>query len=120
MTRISPLPALLEAPGLRAVLRALPRARLVGGCVRDILACAAFSDIDLATPDAPDEVVRLLKRAKIRAIPTGIAHGTAHHVGGKAVFLQTCRDPERRAAYLLATDAMLCQRNNTRAGSTLA
>jgi poly(A) polymerase len=76
MTRISPLPALLEAPGLRAVLRALPRARLVGGCVRDSLACVAFSDIDLATPDAPDAVAAALTAAGLRAIPTGIAHGT--------------------------------------------
>jgi len=76
MTRISPLPALLEAPGLRAVLRALPRARLVGGCVRDILAGVAFSDIDLATPDAPDAVAAALVAAGLRAIPTGIAHGT--------------------------------------------
>ena len=76
MTRISPLPAMLASPGLCAVLRAVPRARLVGGCVRDMLAEVAFSDIDLGTPDAPDAVAAALSAAGLRAIPTGIAHGT--------------------------------------------
>ena len=64
------------ASGLPAVLRALPRARLVGGCVRDSLAGVAVADIDLATPDRPDEIMAALDRAGLRAIPTGLAHGT--------------------------------------------
>jgi poly(A) polymerase/tRNA nucleotidyltransferase (CCA-adding enzyme) len=66
----------LAHPGLAAILRALPRARLVGGCVRDHLADRAIADIDLATQDRPEAVAEALDRAGLRAIPTGIAHGT--------------------------------------------
>jgi tRNA nucleotidyltransferase/poly(A) polymerase len=67
---------LLRTPGLPPVLTALPRARLVGGCVRDMLAGREVADIDLATPDPPDAVLDALARAGLRAIPTGLAHGT--------------------------------------------
>jgi len=50
--------------------------RVVGGAVRDTLLGAAVSDIDLATRHAPDDVLSLLRRARIKAVPTGIAHGT--------------------------------------------
>jgi poly(A) polymerase/tRNA nucleotidyltransferase (CCA-adding enzyme) len=64
------------SPGLHAVLQALPHARLVGGCVRDTLAGRAVADIDIATPDPPEDVTRALEQAGLRAIPTGLAHGT--------------------------------------------
>jgi poly(A) polymerase/tRNA nucleotidyltransferase (CCA-adding enzyme) len=67
---------LLSSPGLAPVLAALPRARLVGGCVRDQLAGAPVADIDLATPDAPEAVLAALAGAGLRAIPTGLSHGT--------------------------------------------
>lgn len=69
-------PVCLDTPGLDAVLTALPRARLVGGAVRDTLAGCPVADIDLATPDAPEAIVTALEQAGLRAIPTGIAHGT--------------------------------------------
>lgn len=50
--------------------------RLVGGAVRDGLLGLDVSDIDLATRLQPDEVMVRLERAGIKAIPTGIAHGT--------------------------------------------
>lgn len=50
--------------------------RYVGGCVRDTLLGIDVSDVDLATSLQPDEVVRRLEKAGIKAIPTGIAHGT--------------------------------------------
>ena len=50
--------------------------RYVGGAVRDDLLGLAFSDIDLATRIAPDAVIRRLEQAKIKAVPTGIDHGT--------------------------------------------
>ena len=51
--------------------------RFVGGCVRDALAGIRCPDnIDIATPIEPDEVIRLLKENNIRAIPTGLKHGT--------------------------------------------
>ena len=50
--------------------------RYVGGAVRDDLLGLPISDVDLATRIAPDEVIRRLEAAKIKAVPTGIEHGT--------------------------------------------
>ena len=50
--------------------------RYVGGSVRDDLLGLPISDIDLATRLQPEEVVRRLEAAKIKAVPTGIEHGT--------------------------------------------
>lgn len=70
----------MTAPETVAVVRALQAdgtgVRFVGGCVRDTLLDRAITDIDIATPDAPETVMTLLARDYIRAIPTGIAHGT--------------------------------------------
>ena len=48
----------------------------VGGCVRNALMGLADSDIDLATDAPPNEVMALAKAAGIKAVPTGIDHGT--------------------------------------------
>ncbi|MEO9470374.1 CCA tRNA nucleotidyltransferase [Parasphingorhabdus sp.] len=50
--------------------------RFVGGAVRDTLLGIPVRDIDLATSLEPGEVIALLKAAAIKAIPTGIDHGT--------------------------------------------
>jgi poly(A) polymerase len=50
--------------------------RYVGGAVRDDLLDLPVSDVDLATRLQPDEVVRRLEKAGIKAVPTGIEHGT--------------------------------------------
>ncbi|MBS38944.1 MAG: tRNA nucleotidyltransferase [Thiotrichales bacterium] len=50
--------------------------RFVGGCVRDALLERSVKDIDIATPDPPERVLELLRVAGIKAIPTGIDHGT--------------------------------------------
>jgi len=50
--------------------------RYVGGAVRDDLLGLPVSDIDLATRIPPDMVIERLQRAKIKAVPTGIDHGT--------------------------------------------
>jgi poly(A) polymerase len=67
-------------PGMRRLLRALSadqgETRYVGGCVRDTLLELEVSDVDLATRLAPNDVIARLGRARIKAIPTGIAHGT--------------------------------------------
>ncbi len=64
------------APGLAAVLAALPGSRVVGGAVRDVLAGREVADIDIATPLHPDLVIARLTGAGLRAVPTGLAHGT--------------------------------------------
>ena len=50
--------------------------RYVGGAVRADLLQLPVSDVDLATRLQPHEVVRRLEAAKIKAVPTGIEHGT--------------------------------------------
>jgi len=51
-------------------------ARFVGGAVRDTLLGLPVTDVDIATPLDPQTVMRRLEVAGIRAVPTGIAHGT--------------------------------------------
>lgn len=51
-------------------------ARFVGGCIRNTLMGKPVSDIDIATQLHPEETIAALKAAGIRAIPTGIEHGT--------------------------------------------
>ncbi len=50
--------------------------RFVGGCVRDVLSGEPMGDIDLATPDAPKTVMALLETSGLKAVPTGLKHGT--------------------------------------------
>lgn len=50
--------------------------RLVGGCVRDYLLGIVPHDLDLATPARPEQIMRLAQQADMRAVPTGILHGT--------------------------------------------
>lgn len=51
-------------------------ARYVGGAVRDSMLGKDISDIDIATPLLPAEVIDRCKAAGIRIVPTGIDHGT--------------------------------------------
>lgn len=50
--------------------------RFVGGIVRDTLLGIDAADVDLATVHQPEDVIHALKRAGIKAVPTGLAHGT--------------------------------------------
>jgi len=51
--------------------------RFVGGIVRDsLLGCTADKDVDLATPLRPEEVMVRLGAADMKALPTGLSHGT--------------------------------------------
>ena len=83
-------------PGLAELLQVLGagdgETRYVGGCVRDTLLGLPVSDVDLATRLAPEEVMARLKRARIKAVPTGLAHGTVTAVvEGKPVEVTTLR-----------------------------
>jgi poly(A) polymerase len=73
--RIDP-PAFLGEPALATVMAALPEARVVGGAVRDVLAGRAVAEVDLATPRTPEQVTQSLAAAGMRAVPTGLDHGT--------------------------------------------
>ncbi|MEM5494769.1 CCA tRNA nucleotidyltransferase [Hoeflea sp. AS16] len=50
--------------------------RVVGGAVRNSLMGLPVTDTDLATTWMPEQVVARAKDAGIRAVPTGIEHGT--------------------------------------------
>jgi len=73
-----PFQEILLSEEIAKIFDALGRssARLVGGCVRDILLGKKITDIDIATPLKPDEVISALNSKNIKNIPTGIAHGT--------------------------------------------
>ncbi len=58
------------------ILELLGNARFVGGAVRDGLLGIHTNDIDIATSNKPDEVIKILKNNNIKTIPTGIKHGT--------------------------------------------
>lgn len=102
-------------PETMAVMAALTAqgqdARFVGGCVRDALAHRPVSDIDIATPDRPERVMEILAAAGIRALPTGLAHGTVTAlVGRKSFEITTLRTDEEtfgRRARVAFTDDWL-------------
>jgi len=102
----------MQAPETRAVIAALTAdgapVRFVGGCVRDAVQNRPIHDIDIATPDPPERVLALLDDAAIRAIPTGLAHGTVTAAIGDARFEITTlrRDVETdgRHARVVFTD----------------
>lgn len=50
--------------------------RFVGGAVRDTLIGIPVADLDIATALSPEAVIARLRTAGIRAVPTGIEHGT--------------------------------------------
>ncbi|MDS9466617.1 CCA tRNA nucleotidyltransferase [Paracoccus sp. MBLB3053] len=70
----------LHDPALGRVLSALTgaghQALVVGGAVRNALLGQPTSDVDIATSARPDETRRLCEAAGLRAVPTGIEHGT--------------------------------------------
>ncbi len=66
----------VAAPASRAVMDALGQAYFVGGCVRNALLGQPVTDIDIATPLPPTVVIERLEAGGLRAVPTGLAHGT--------------------------------------------
>ena len=109
--RIEPQPWMAAEP-TRAVIRALTaagdEARFVGGCVRDAVLGRAVHDVDIATPVPPGRVVRLLEAAGLRALPTGLDHGTVTAVtGGRHFEITTLRrdvETDGRHAKVAFTD----------------
>ena len=81
--------AWLDRPGIKRLLKALDarsgHARFVGGAVRDLLLNEQHSDLDLATTHSPQEVVSRLEASGIKAVPTGIEHGTITAVSSNTV-----------------------------------
>jgi len=100
----------LRSPALRAVVAALEgRAFFVGGCVRNTLLGQPVADIDITTALTPPEVTRLIEAAGLKAVPTGIEHGTVTAVsGGEGFEITTFRadvaTDGRRATVRYSTD----------------
>ncbi|MAP96427.1 MAG: CCA tRNA nucleotidyltransferase [Ponticaulis sp.] len=83
--------------------------RFVGGCVRNALLGVPVSDIDIATRLVPEDTIKALEAAGIRAIPTGVEHGTVTAVCDHEPFEITTlrRDVEtdgRRAVVAFSKD----------------
>jgi len=74
----------------RAVFAALAArgiaARVVGGAVRNALLGRPVTDIDMATPARPEEVMAAARAAGLVAIPTGEAHGTVTIVANRVPY----------------------------------
>lgn len=70
----------LSSPGLQRLLSALTdaghQALIVGGAVRNALLGENVSDVDLSTDARPERVADLAKDVGMKAVPTGIDHGT--------------------------------------------
>jgi poly(A) polymerase len=105
----------LEASATRAVMTALEAAggagcaRFVGGCVRNSLLGQPVDDIDIATLLTPDRTMAALKAAGLKAVPTGVEHGTVTGVSERRPYEITTlrRDVEtdgRRAVVAFTQD----------------
>jgi len=88
----------LNAPATRSVVAALdvggaqPALRFVGGCVRNTLLELSPGDIDIATVHPPEKVIELAREAGLKAVATGIEHGTVTLIsGGKPFEVTTLR-----------------------------
>lgn len=66
--------------------------RLVGGSVRDLIYNKDVCDFDFATKFSPQEVIKILEKNNIKAVPTGIKFGTITAVvNGKNFEITTLR-----------------------------
>lgn len=85
-------PPWMTRPETKAVIAALEAkggpgcARFVGGCVRNTLMGKPVDDIDIATVLTPDQVIEALGEAGLKAVPTGVDHGTVTAVAAKRPF----------------------------------
>lgn len=101
-----------QRPGLAELASVLGaaagEARLVGGAVRDTLLGIDVADVDIATSHPPETVLDRLGTAGIKAVPTGLAHGTVTAViGGQPVEVTTLRrdvETDGRHAVVAFTD----------------
>ncbi|MBI2255811.1 MAG: CCA tRNA nucleotidyltransferase [Proteobacteria bacterium] len=93
---------------LDALAAAGGEGRFVGGCVRDALLGREIRDIDIATNLDPEKVLMALAAAGLKAVPTGIKHGTvtavADHIGFEVTTLRHDVETDGRHATVAFTD----------------
>ncbi len=83
-------------PGAQALMAALAaaghRALFVGGCVRNAALGEPVDDIDIATDARPERVTEIAEAVGMKAVPTGIDHGTVTVVAkGRGLEVTTFR-----------------------------
>ena len=70
----------MEVPAVQQVFASLGApdvdVRFVGGCVRNSVLGREVGEIDIATPERPEKVLQRLAAADLKAVPTGLDHGT--------------------------------------------
>ncbi|MCI4665690.1 MAG: CCA tRNA nucleotidyltransferase [Neomegalonema sp.] len=69
----------LADPAVARVLNAfapMDQPRFVGGCVRNALIGGGATDLDIAVVCRPEQTMARLEAAGLKAIPTGVEHGT--------------------------------------------
>lgn len=82
------VPPWMALPQTQAVIAALEAkggagcARFVGGCVRNALMGKPVDDVDIATTLTPDQIIEAIEQAGLRAVPTGVEHGTVTALSG--------------------------------------
>lgn len=113
MDRLEPQPWMTD-PRARAVMDALEAAggadcaRFVGGCIRNALMRRAVADVDIATRLTPPQVIAALEARRLRAVPTGVEHGTvtaiAEHVPFEITTLRRDVETDGRRAVVAYTD----------------
>ncbi len=102
-----------QSDSLREVVAALQDRhggpRFVGGAVRDTLLGIDVADVDIATTLLPEIVIDRLEAARIKAVPTGLDHGTVTAVAdGRNYEITTLRrdvaTDGRRATVAFSTE----------------
>jgi tRNA nucleotidyltransferase/poly(A) polymerase len=96
----------LHRPAVQQIFAALEEerdeARIVGGAVRNALLGKPVGDLDFATTALPDAVMRRARAAGLKAVPTGIDHGTvtivAGHIGYEVTTLREDVETDGRHA----------------------
>jgi len=92
---VTPWMALAQTRAVMAALEARGGpgcARFVGGCVRNTLMAKPVDDVDIATILTPDQTIEAIERAGLRALPTGVEHGTVTALsGGRTYEITTLR-----------------------------
>jgi poly(A) polymerase len=75
-------PPWMKSKETRFIIAAITKngkeARFIGGCVRDAILNIPIHDIDIASQETPDNIIKLLKKANIKVVlkGKGIDHGT--------------------------------------------
>ncbi len=112
MTRVAG--AWLEAEGTQAVMKMLEAsghsAYAVGGCVRNALLNVPVRDVDISTDARPERVMALADAAEMKAVPTGIEHGTVtvvtHGTGYEITTFRADIETDGRRAVVRFADSM--------------